>query len=104
MKKMSLNLQGLINAVLAGIYILFAATFMAYVPKTFGPEEGGILGFSIFIMFFVLSAAVMGTLVLGKPIMLYMDGQKKDAVKLLGITIGWMFGVMAITLLIKIAI
>jgi hypothetical protein len=104
MKKMNIYVSGLIDAVLAGGYVLFAALFMTYVPRAFGPEEGGIFGFFLFIMFFVLSASVMGTLVLGKPVMLYIDGQKKDAVKLLGITLGWMFVVMAVVLLLKIII
>ena len=107
MKNMNLYVRGLINAVLALAYIFLASLFVNFIPKLFGPESngnGGILGFSVFLMFFVLSATVMGTLVLGKPVMLYIDGQKKDAVKLLGITIGWMFVLMIGVLLLKIAL
>jgi hypothetical protein len=55
-------------------------------------------------MTFVISAAIMGTLVLGKPAMLYMDGHKKDALKLFGITLGWMFIFVVVAVLLKIAI
>ena len=38
---------------------------------------------SMFLMLFVFSALLTGYLVLGKPIMMYVDGQKKEAVRLL---------------------
>jgi hypothetical protein len=107
MKKMNLYVRGLINAGLGGVYIVLASLFVNNVPKLFGPESngnGGILGFSVFLMFFVLSASVMSALILGKPVMMYMDGEKKGAVKLLGITLGWIFVFMIAILLLKIAI
>jgi len=39
---------------------------------------------------FVVSAAITGSLVLGKPILMYWDGQKKEALKLLFSTLGWL--------------
>jgi len=104
MKKMNLYWQGLINAALAGGYVSLVALFISFAPKVFGEQDGGILGFSVFLMTFVISAAIMGTLVLGKPAMLYMDGHKKDALKLFGITLGWMFIFVVVAVLLKIAI
>jgi len=43
------------------------------------------------LMLFVLSAAIVGTLVLGRPILMYLDGQKKEAVHFLSYTLGWLF-------------
>ncbi|HRY60370.1 MAG TPA: hypothetical protein P5096_03245 [Patescibacteria group bacterium] len=103
MKKMSLYLQGLINAVLAAAYVSLIALIMSHGENIFGKEDGFLVPF-IMLLIFVLSAAVMGILVFAKPIMLYIDGQKKDAVKLLGYTVGWISVVIIITILLKIAI
>ena len=102
MKKMNLYLQGLINAVLAGGYVSLVALFMSNAESIFGKEDG-FFGTIVFLMLFVLSATVMGTLILGKPVMMYIDGQKKEGVKLLGITIAWIFLIIVIATLIKIA-
>lgn len=40
------------------------------------------------LMLFVCSAAITGFLVFGKPAMLYIDGKKKEAISMLGYTIG----------------
>ena len=42
------------------------------------------------LLLFVISATITGLLVLGKPIMIYLSGQKKEAVTFLIATIGWM--------------
>jgi hypothetical protein len=40
---------------------------------------------------FVFSAAVSGALILGKPILLYLENQKREAIELFAITLGWIF-------------
>jgi hypothetical protein len=42
------------------------------------------------LLLFVCSAAITSFLVFGKPVMLYIDGQKKEAVSLLAYTLGIM--------------
>ena len=51
-----------------------------YVPDFFAPI--------IMLSLLVLSASVMAILVFGRPVMLYLDNQKKDAVTMLFYTIG----------------
>lgn len=72
--------------------------------KIFGKMEN-FLGPIAFLLLFVLSASVVGALVLGRPILLYLDGFKKEAVKLFGYTVSWLFGitvvVFAILLLLR---
>jgi len=104
MKKMNLYLQGFIHSALAGIYVSFVALFISHAESIFGKQDGGFLGTIVFLMLLVLSASVMGALILGKPVMMYIDGQKKDSVKMLGITIGWIFVFIILATLIKIAI
>jgi len=47
-----------------------------------------VLAASGFLLLFVVSATVMGALVFGRPILWYLDGRKREAVELAGITIG----------------
>lgn len=42
------------------------------------------------LMLFVASAAITGSLVLGRPAYLYFEGKKKDAIWTLIYTIGWL--------------
>lgn len=85
----SLPTQGLINAALGAFYIIA----LAWLAFTFGPlmpKEDNFLMPATFLMVFVISAAIEASLVLGQPIMLYLDGKKTEAIKLLGVTIAWM--------------
>lgn len=60
-----------------------AGKFFEKMPK--------ILGTMTFLTLFVLSAAITGALILGKPIMFYLDGKKEESVKLFLWTIAWLF-------------
>lgn len=40
---------------------------------------------------FVVSAAITGALVLGKPILMYINGEKSGAIKLFLLTVAWLF-------------
>jgi len=103
MKKMGLWLQGLISAVLATIYVSLVALLMSNGESIFGKEDGFLVPFFMLLLF-VLSAAVMGSLIFGRPVMMYIDGKKKEAVKLLGGTVGWIFAIVVIMLIIKVVV
>ena len=53
------------------------------------------------LMLLVLSAAITGGLVLGRPVMLYLGGQKSEAIKLFVYTVGWLAAGTAIALIIN---
>lgn len=82
--------RSFIHAALAVLYIAFVATFMQNLPKIFGPGPDGdsMVVPLIFLLVFVVSAATMGLLVFGKPVMLYIDGKKREAVTMVLCTIG----------------
>ena len=84
-----------INALAATLYITAVATFMFYGSKSFPPEDT-ILAPIAMISLFTLSAAVMGFLILYQPIMLLLDGHKKNAVKLFLQTIAAFAGITLI--------
>lgn len=83
-------LHSLGHAVLVGLYVLGVATLMTNLEKNL-PDGKSVLVPVGMLMLFVLSAAITGALVLGRPIFMYMDGQKKEALKFFGLTLGWMF-------------
>jgi hypothetical protein len=82
--------DGLTYALGEAAYIALVASFMQYANKLFGPGPN-ILGIVAFLMLFVLSAAISGALILGKPILLYLENKKREALELFGITLGWIF-------------
>lgn len=92
-----------LDALLTLIYVSGVATFMNYGEKIFGKQDSVLSGIAI-LMLFVLSAVIVGSLVLGKPLMLYLDNQKKEAVKILGLTILFLFVLTLIAMLLLIII
>ncbi len=83
-------------------YILLVALLIRNANKIFGSNPG-ILGIIAFLLLFVLSAAVSGALILGKPFLLYLEGKKKEALELFGFTLGWII-IFMIILLASVAI
>jgi len=70
--------------------------------KFFGKADNFLMPVAMLLLF-VLSTAITGALVLGKPILLYLDNKKEDALKLFGWTLGWL-AVMVILVLGVLAI
>lgn len=71
-------------------YIALVAAFMQNAEKIFGKADKPI-GTVTFLLLFVMSATIVGGLVVVKPVMLYLDGDKKSAVKMFIYTAGWLF-------------
>ena len=93
--------DGLDFALGEAAYIALVASFIQYANRYFGPGTN-ILGIVAFLMLFVLSAALSGALILGKPILLYLDNKKKEAIQLFSLTLGWLFIFLIILLIILI--
>lgn len=70
-----------INAVAASVYIAAVASLMFYGGKIFPPKDTILTPIAV-LSLFTLSAAMMGYLFLYQPIMLFLDGHKKNAVNL----------------------
>lgn len=78
------------------MYIILVAAFMFSI-QDIAPKEDTIFVIASVLLLFVCSAAITGFLVFGKPVMLYIDGKKRESIRLLGYTVGIIF---FITLLI----
>ena len=71
-------------------YVSLVVIFMNNAQRLFGKNDNAMTGV-VALMIFILSALVTGSLVLGRPIMLYLDGKKSEAVKLLFYTMASLF-------------
>ncbi|MFH0853418.1 MAG: hypothetical protein V1853_03355, partial [bacterium] len=72
--------------------------------KVFGPVDNKMIGPIVFLLLFVFSALLTGFLILGKPLMLYLDGLKKEGAKLLFYTGASLFVLLLIFLSILILV
>ena len=79
-----------VNAFTTALYIIFIVSFI-FSLQVFAPKEDNIIIPISMLLLFVCSAAITGFLVFGKPVMLYVDGKKKEAVSLLSYTLAILF-------------
>lgn len=91
MNKSILKLAGL-HALGTALYVVLVALFLNGLSIIFrGKPDNEILAPIAMLLLFVLSASITGSLVLGRPILWYLDGKKKDAITLFVATIGFLF-------------
>ena len=94
-----LFLRGVLNSLGTVIYIIAVTTFLNNAQRIFGKEDNSFFIPIIMMLLFVLSAPITGSFVLGKPIMLYLDGQKKEGVTLLLYTAFGLAVILALVIL-----
>lgn len=102
MARVKLILISFLNSIGVAIYVTGVSLVMRNGEKIFGKMDT-FLGPIVFLLLFVLSAAITGTLVLGRPIILYLENRKADAIKLFIYTIGWLFVIILSALAIQIS-
>jgi hypothetical protein len=78
------------HAVLVLVYVSLVAFVMNHGQSWFGNKDKAWTPVAV-LMLFVLSAAVTSSVVLGRPVLMYLDGHKKEALKFFGYTVGWLF-------------
>lgn len=100
MKKSQYILKSLRNALGVLIYVSGVALVMFNMEHAFDNEPSFLVPV-VMLLLFVTSAAITGSLVLGKPVMLYLDNQKKEALIFLFSTLVWLvlFAVIILAIL-----
>jgi hypothetical protein len=88
--------QGILNALGVFIYASAIAWLLSYGEKFLGEKPDNFMMPAAMLILLVLSAAITGFLVFGKPVMLYLDNSKKEAVKLLAYTLISLFTLILI--------
>lgn len=87
----------------AAAYISLVSWIMVNGERFFGPMKGDFRGPMIFLMLFVLSATIVGLIILGRPLYLFLSGSKKEAITLLLLTVGGLFVLTVIGFVLLIA-
>jgi len=95
--------RAIADALGTAVYVFLVSQIMTHSNQLFGKVENNFLAPMVFLLMFVFSALVTGYLVLGKPIMMYMDGQKKEALRLLFYTGAFLFILMLIGFIVILA-
>ncbi len=90
------------HAVLVAVYVSLVAFVMSHANTWFGQKDTAWTPVAV-LMMFVLSAAVTGGLVLGRPVLMYMDGKKQEALQFFGFTVMWLF-VLTIIVFVVLAV
>lgn len=79
--------RAFIDAILTFLYIVLVASFIYFLGSSFPDSERSIIIPIAMLMLLVFSVALVGSLLFGRPVMLYIDGKKKEAISLLGYTL-----------------
>jgi hypothetical protein len=88
-----------INALAATVYITAVATIPFFGKQLFGPGNSFLIPIAM-LSLFTLSVAVMGYLFLYQPLLLLLDGHKKNAVKLFLQTVASFGGITLLVFLL----
>lgn len=94
-----LALNGLLHAAATTVYIVLVSLLLYNGNKIFGTTPS-ILQVITMLCLAVLSASIVGTLMLGRPIMWYFNGAKSEAVKLFFYSMIWLLVFTVIFLMI----
>ena len=86
----------------AGIYIFAVSQVMYYGNKIFGEKDTNLTPFVVLLLFSV-SAAIVGSLIFGQAVMLFLNKKNKEAVQSASYSILWLF-IITILFLIVLAI
>jgi hypothetical protein len=77
----------LLNALGASLYVILVASFIYLMGNGLSGNNDTIFIPIAILMLFVFSAAFTGILILGRPLIWYLDGKKKEAIYLLFYTL-----------------
>ena len=78
----------IINALSASVYIILGVTVMTFVSKTLRNKPDTFFAPIVFLSLLTLSVAVMAYLFFYQPLVLFIEGKKKDAVNFFVKTVG----------------
>ncbi len=86
MDKKKIISYGFLHAACAVSYVGLVALVMSRAENLFAPAPKA-LGTMAFLLLFVVSAALMGLTIFGRPILWYLGGQKREALSLVYYTL-----------------
>ena len=95
-----------LNALGTALYVVLVASFMFSLERIFAdtPDNANIMAPVAMLMLLVFSVALVGSLIFGRAVIWYSDGKKKEAVYLVVWTLGILFVITIIVILILIGV
>ncbi len=90
MNKKIIMRYALAEVLVSVFYVFLIGLFFRNAEKIFGPEDN-MFSPVVFLLLLVFSVSMMGLTIFGRSIMWYLDGQKKEAVKLLFYKLAYLF-------------
>lgn len=93
-----------LNALFAGLYIVFIVLLITYGPAFVREKPDTILAPMAMLSLFVLSAAFMSYVFFSQPVFMYLEGQKREAVELFTKTLGTFAVITGIVVIIAFTI
>mgnify|MGYP001569452446 CR=1 FL=1 len=90
MQNSNLIARSLLHSLAVLVYVTLVVWLMTNIERLFGEGPAPFWGPLAFLMLFVLSAAIVWLLVFAKPVMMYLDGAKKEAVTLVFSIVAWL--------------
>lgn len=103
MNKQKIWLWSAVNAMGVFFYVMLVVWVITNGEKIFGQMQN-FWGPVAFLLLFVFSALVCGILVCGRPIYLWFDNAKKEAVKMLLFTAANLFVILLLALLVNLLV
>lgn len=91
------------NVLLAGAYIFAVSQLMYYGDDVFGEVDTNLAPFA-FLLLFSVSAAIVGSLVFGPAVMLFLDNKKKESVKAAIYSVLWLLLLTLIAIILLVVI
>lgn len=82
-----------------GVYVIIVAWLMNHGQRVFGAGHPTLSTIALLLLF-VLSAFIVGLILLAKPIVLYVENQKKVALELLAFELVWLVILVAAALVL----
>ena len=90
--------QALGLALYVGLFAVFAIRIPPWFEKNQATHPA--LGIILFLLAFVISAVISGSIILGYPIFLFFEGKRKDALKIVVWSVVWLLLLLGIFVVI----
>ena len=104
MRRKEIVKYAVVNSLATALYIIIIASFMYLGSKgVFGTRQT-ILAPIAMLMLFVFSAALTGSLILGRPVLWYLGNKKHEALLLFAYTLGIFFAMTVVVFFVLIAL
>ncbi|MBU0598416.1 hypothetical protein KKF61_05535 [Patescibacteria group bacterium] len=103
MDKKKITLHSFLHSLGVVIYIALVSLLMTNSEKIFG-EMADFWGPLAMLLLFTVSAAVTGLLVFGRPVYLFLQGMKKEAIQFTFYTLGFLIAESLVVFIILFAV